>query len=53
MIPTEVANIASLIDPDWPECDEADCKVIIEMAYRIYNAGYRKPVSHTKPAGGE
>lgn len=49
MIPPEVAHIASLIDPDWPDLDEEDCKVIIEMAYRVHNAGYKRVPQDTTP----
>lgn len=40
MIPTEVAAIAELIDPDYDRDDETRIAVI-GAAYRIYNAGYR------------
>jgi hypothetical protein len=45
VIPQEVADIASLIWPYWPDDDQddEDTKQIIAAAYRIYNAGYRKP----------
>lgn len=52
MIPTEVADLATLIWPHWADLDEddADDKIalreIIAGAYRIHNAGYRKPCDH-------
>ena len=42
MIPVEVGNIASLIFPEWGDADEDVFKEVIDAAWRIYNAGYRK-----------
>ena len=48
MIPSEVAAIADLIWPDWADLDSDNpndarsLKEIIDGAYRIYNAGYRR-----------
>ncbi len=41
MIPSEVAAIAELIDPDWAGDDDEKRMAVIGAAYRIYNAGYR------------
>lgn len=49
MIPTEVADLATLIWPHWAEMDDDDgedkvaLKQILDAAYRIYTAGYRRP----------
>jgi hypothetical protein len=42
MIPSEVAEIADLIWPSWGDLPEEDVREIIQAAYRIWNAGYRK-----------
>jgi hypothetical protein len=44
MIPTDVAEIATLICDYWSELDDDDptFKEIIKAAYRVYNAGYRR-----------
>lgn len=41
MIPKEVADIASLIDPGWTDGTDEDMQFTLEAAWRIYNAGYR------------
>ena len=49
MIPSEVADIATLIFPHWTEldeCDEEARKEIVAAAYCIYEAGYRLPVTN-------
>jgi hypothetical protein len=49
MIPTEVALIATLIWPHWAELDDDDPEEkaalndVLSGAWRVYNAGYRKP----------
>ena len=43
MIPDEVDHIASLIDPDWPDLDEDGARIVLAMAQRVYDAGYRMP----------
>ena len=49
MIPSEVAAIATLIAPGWPDLDDdnqeeaAALREIIAAAYRVYHAGYRCP----------
>jgi hypothetical protein len=43
MIPSEVAAIANLIEPKWAEIDDEASNEVIAAAYRIYDAGYRKP----------
>ena len=48
MIPSEVAGIADLIWADWQQLGEHDFREVLEAAQRIYDAGYRKPVT-----GGE
>ena len=51
MIPSEIAAIADLIFPDWADLDPEDPEEassfngIIEGAYRIYNAGYRRSLA--------
>lgn len=42
MIPPEVAEIAGLIFPEWTETDDLTCNEVLESAWRIYHAGYRK-----------
>ncbi len=42
MIPKEVADIADLIFPGWGQADDDTSREVLEAAYRIYNAGYRK-----------
>lgn len=42
MIPPEVSAIASLILPEWTEVDDLTCNEVLEAAWRIYNAGYRR-----------
>ena len=43
MIPLEVAEIAVLIWADWNDLPADDRKEVLAAAWRIYNAGYRKP----------
>ena len=43
MIPSEVADLCKIIDKNWPDMDESDFAVVLEIANDIYNAGYRKP----------
>lgn len=42
MIPSEVGAIAHLIFPEWTETDDLTLNEVLEAAWRIYNAGYRK-----------
>jgi hypothetical protein len=42
MIPTEVAAIADLIFPQWTETDDIALNEVLEAAWRIYRAGYRR-----------
>jgi hypothetical protein len=43
VIPSEVADIAELIAPGWGDMDDEASSEVIAAAYRIYNAGYRRP----------
>lgn len=42
MIPSEVADIADIITPDWAELAEDAQRMVLDLAWAIYNAGYRK-----------
>lgn len=42
MIPTEVADIAALICPEWAALDDDASAEVIAAAWRIHRAGYRK-----------
>lgn len=44
MIPTEVAEIATLICDFWRDLDDDDpvFKDVLNAAWRVYNAGFRK-----------
>lgn len=42
MIPNEVARLADLICPNWADGDDLTLNEVLEAAWRIYNAGYRK-----------
>ena len=44
MIPPEVAAIADLIFPKWPEADEQASAEVLAAAWRLYNAGYRREI---------
>ncbi len=48
MIPSEVAAIADLIDSEWTNQDDLHLQEVLEAAWRIYNAGYRKPAGGTR-----
>lgn len=51
---TDIEHIASLIDPAWPNVDAEDRHVIIEMAQRVWDAGYRRPSTlSSQPWGSE
>lgn len=50
MIPPEVAAIAYLIFPQWTETDDLALNEVLDAAWRIYNAGYRKPTPPTPGA---
>jgi hypothetical protein len=43
MIPQEVADLATLIWKDWDDLPEKDRNEVLGAAWRIYNAGWRKP----------
>lgn len=43
MIPSEVAEIAELICPGWSDADDPIRHEVLDAAWAIYNAGYRKP----------
>lgn len=45
MIPSEVADLADLIWPGWRDVDDITFSEVLEAAWRIYNAGYRKVIS--------
>jgi hypothetical protein len=47
MIPSEIAALCKIIDKSWPDMDESDFKVVLEIAYDVFNAGYRLPVSRS------
>lgn len=42
MIPKEVGEIASLIDANWTQGDDLNMQYVLEAAWRIYNAGFRR-----------
>jgi hypothetical protein len=42
MIPHEIAVIASLIWAAWADLPDEDRNEIVNAAYRIYDAGYRR-----------
>jgi len=42
MIPLEIAAIASLIWPNWAELPVEDSKEVLDAAWRVYLAGYRR-----------
>jgi hypothetical protein len=43
MIPSEVCDIADLINPKWADmADEEAARAVTMAAWRIHNAGYRK-----------
>ena len=42
MIPHEVGAIADLICPGWADGDDLTLNEVLEAAYRLYHAGYRK-----------
>lgn len=42
MIPKEVGDIADLIFAGWADTDDITCHEVLEAAWRLYNAGYRK-----------
>jgi len=43
MIPTEVSDLADLIWPNWRELSGNSRNDVLDAAWRIYNAGWRKP----------
>lgn len=50
MIPTEVAAIAELICPGWASADDTVSDEVIEAAWRLHNAGYRKTTAAITPS---
>ena len=42
MIPQEVSDLADLIFAEWRDADDATFSQVVEAAWRVYHAGFRK-----------
>lgn len=42
MIPNEVAKIADAINSAWPDLSDEESERVIDAAWRVYDAGFRK-----------